>query len=158
MMDLRLLSPRKSTWTSCLIGLLTLSSLSLTGAYGNERLKELNQQIAKLQTKVGVVKTPEFGYHSATASQQDTEKWVEVELNKETDISKITLHPCHDDFGGIGAGFGFPLRFRVEVLVGGNWQNVYNRTQTDVPNPGLTAVETTELNIKTQKIYFRDNF
>ena len=25
------------------------------------------------------------------------------------------LRPCHDDFNNIGAGFGFPVRFKVEV-------------------------------------------
>ena len=53
------------------------------------------------------------------------------------------MHACHDDFAGIGAGFGFPVRFKViasnqadfsrsEVLV--------DQTEKKFPNPKLLPV------------------
>ena len=58
---------------------------------------------------------PEFGYHSAIASTQDQEKWVQVDLGQRTEIQRVTLMPCYDDFNAIGAGFGFPIRFKIEA-------------------------------------------
>ena len=63
--------------------------------------------------------TPAFGWHSEIVADSgptaaDTEKWVQVDLGREVAIARIVLHPCHDDFNSIGAGFGFPRRFRIE--------------------------------------------
>lgn len=60
-------------------------------------------------------KNAEFGYHSAISSQQNAEKWVQVDLGQWTEIDRVTLLPCYDDFNSIGAGFGFPIRFKVEA-------------------------------------------
>ncbi len=82
---------------------------------GGQRLKILRQTIEGLQSKVTTIKKPAFGYHSQIAAKPETEKWVEVDLGRPTDLSKIVLYPCHDDHAGIGAGFGFPVRFRVDL-------------------------------------------
>ncbi len=58
---------------------------------------------------------PEFGYHSEIATTQDSEKWVQVDLGQSADLDRVVLLPCYDDFNSIGAGFGFPLRFRIEA-------------------------------------------
>ncbi|TWU03524.1 Planctomycete cytochrome C [Neorhodopirellula pilleata] len=112
-----------------------------TAALGGPRLTELKKQIAEFQAKTKVVKKPQFGYHTATSNNQDDEKWVEVDLEKKIEVSRIVLRPCHDDFGNIGAGFGFPVRFRVEVSAGGDWKTVFDQTTADFPNPGLSPVE-----------------
>lgn len=108
---------------------------------GGPRLAELKKQITESRAKIKVVKEPQFGYHSGIAKQQDAEKWVEVDLGKGVEVSTIVLRPCHDDFGNIGAGFGFPVRFRVEVSLDGDWETVLDQTESDFPNPGLSAVE-----------------
>ncbi len=112
---------------------------------GGDELKTLDKQIAELKPKtMPKGKKPEFGYHSAISKRADVEKWVEVDLGRDVEISKIVLRPCHDDFGGIGAGFGFPVRFRIDVAVGADtdkWQTVADYSKVDVPNPGLAAVE-----------------
>lgn len=61
------------------------------------------------------MKRPEFGYHSEIAATADIEKWVEIDLGKDVELSSIVLHACHDEFAGIGAGFGFPVRYRIET-------------------------------------------
>lgn len=57
----------------------------------------------------------EYGYHSEIAGGPDVEKWVQVELPAVARLKEIVLHPCEDDFAGIGAGFGFPPGYRVEI-------------------------------------------
>jgi hypothetical protein len=111
---------------------------------GGDRLRELESTIAKLQTRATLVKTPDFGYHSAIEKQSaasSTGKWVEIDLGTESEVAKVVLHPCHDDFAGIGAGFGFPVRFRV-VLVDekGDRTIIMDHADADFMNPSLSAV------------------
>ena len=59
--------------------------------------------------------SPDFGYHSAISPVQDATKWVQVDLGQRVNLERVTLRPCFDDFNAIGAGFGFPVRFKVEA-------------------------------------------
>jgi Protein of unknown function (DUF1553)/Protein of unknown function (DUF1549)/Planctomycete cytochrome C len=93
-------------------------------------------------------KGTEFGYHSDIASNQDAVKWVQVDLTQVTEIDRVSLVPCYDDFNGIGAGFGFPIRFRVELSDDPNFQNGVKQLLVsgedasirDQKNPGLLVV------------------
>ena len=93
---------------------------------------------------------PDFGYHSAVARDQNTLKWVQVDLGRSVGINRIVLKPCYDDFAGIGGGFGFPVRFKIEAsndptfktgvtLV---WRKHDATFMNDFKNPGLTPFET----------------
>ncbi len=94
-------------------------------------------------------KGAEFGYHSEIASNQDAVKWVQVDLTKVTEINRVSLVPCYDDFNAIGAGFGFPIRFRVELSDDPSFQSgvkqlFVNREDSslrDQKNPGLVGVK-----------------
>ncbi|MBL9212926.1 MAG: DUF1553 domain-containing protein [Opitutaceae bacterium] len=94
--------------------------------------------------------SPSFGYHSALSSTPDVTQWVQVDLGESVDIDRVWLLPCHDDFNGIGAGFGFPVRFKVEVSDDPTFQRGvtllwirYDVTfMADFPNPGLTPFST----------------
>lgn len=96
-------------------------------------LIKIDQAIAKAGKES---KPPEFGYHSQIASSADIEKWVEVELSETKRVEQIVLRPCHDEFAGIGPGFGFPVRFRVEV----DERIVFDRSGTDFANPGIRPI------------------
>ena len=93
---------------------------------------------------------PDFGYHSAIVKEQNTVKWVQVDLGSSMEIQRIVLKPCYDDFGGIGAGFGFPVRFKVEASddptfktgVTLIWRKHDATFMNDFKNPGLTPFET----------------
>jgi len=93
---------------------------------------------------------PDFGYHSAIAMDQNTVKWVQVDLGRSVEIQRIVLKPCYDDFGGIGGGFGFPVRFKVEASddpafkagVTLIWRKHDATFMNDCKNPGLTPFET----------------
>lgn len=86
-----------------------------------------------------------IGYHSGIETQQETVKWVQVDLDRSVAIREVVLHACHDDFNGIGDGFGFPLRFRVEISDDPQFatevQCIVDNTGSDVPNPRLKPVQ-----------------
>ena len=116
---------------------------------GGSELKELQTDIARLKSLVAPKdKKPEFGFHSQIASSANTTKWVQVDLGNEVEIHRIVLNPCHDDFGGIGAGFGFPNRFAVTLhsaepdVESESTADamILNATTADFPNPGLMPV------------------
>ena len=100
-----------------------------------DRLVKLDAKISELE-KSKSAKRPEFGYHSQGAGKPDTEKWVEVDLGSVTQVSKIILNPCHDEFGGIGAGFGFPVRFKVIA----DEETILDHSQDDYANPKLKPI------------------
>ena len=114
---------------------------------GGQHLAGLRTQLAELQKQQQVRKDPAYGYHSAIAKTRDSVKWVEATLGQPTDVSRVVLHACHDEFAGIGAGFGFPVRFKVEVASDTRnngkveWTTIADHTQSDFPNPGLIPVE-----------------
>lgn len=109
------------------------------------RWKELADQIASLE-KAPAGKHPlaaQFGYHSGIASRQEETKWVQIELPPAPAISQIVLHPCNDNFNNIGDGFGFPVRYRIEVgsdaELTRNVRVLIDQTAADVANPGVVA-------------------
>ncbi len=80
------------------------------------RLPQLEKRLAELRSQLTPVKKPEaFGAHSAIAKRSDDSKWFQLDLGRAATAERIVLHPCHDDFAKIGPGFGFPIRYRVEV-------------------------------------------
>ena len=112
---------------------------------GGEELSRVESAIRDLKAKSGPSgKRPEFGYHSKVEKSPDSAKWVQLDLGERVDIQKIVLHACHDAFNNIGAGFGFPVRFK---LIASNLQD-FSRSQVladesgkDFANPGLVPLE-----------------
>ena len=104
------------------------------------RLAELDKLIKETPKLTDGNPGPAYGYHSAIAPAADTVKWVQVDLGRELPIKEIVLHPCFDNFNGIGAGFGFPLRYRVEVASTPEFREgvttVAAFADADVPKPG----------------------
>lgn len=119
-----------------------------------EALTKLDSQIAEASKEAGGNKRAEFGYHSAISSRQDVPKWVQVDLGRSVVIDRILLQPCFDDFNNIGAGFGFPIRYKVDVSDDADFKagvtNVAENTNEDVPNPG-TATQTIGTNGATAR-------
>ena len=104
------------------------------------RLAELDKLIKEVPKPADGNPGQAYGYHSAFATAADTVKWVQVDLGRELPIKEIVLHPCFDNFNQIGAGFGFPRRYRVEVASDPEFRSgvttVAALTDADVPNPG----------------------
>lgn len=110
---------------------------------GGDELLKLNQRYEELKGKAFVKKDARFGYHSQIVKEPFVEKWVEVDLGASQLVSHLELFACHDEYAQIGAGFGFPVRYRVEVFGEASDAKpvtVADRTSVDQPNPGLTGV------------------
>src|SRR4051812_26904124 len=82
-------------------------------ARAGKPLEDLDRKIATLQKSSQ--KGAAYGYHSNIEKKRDVHKWVQVDLGSAVPIGSVVLHPCSDDFNGIGDGFGFPVRFKVEA-------------------------------------------
>ncbi len=115
-------------------------------AEGGEELKQARAKMAELEKagKASFKTVPEHGYHSAIAKSPDAVKWVQLELPQAVEFAEVRLIGCHDEFAGIGAGFGFPLRFRVETADDAKFERnvrlVADFTSRDLVNPGVTPV------------------
>lgn len=79
------------------------------------------------------------GYHSAFAAQADIVKWVQIDLGESKSIDRIRLYPARPiDFQDT-PGFGFPVRFRIELSDDPEFKNcrlLADYESTDVVNPG----------------------
>ena len=66
-----------------------------------------------------------------------------MDLGKRQKIKSVLLHACYDDFAGIGAGFGFPKRFKIIASNKEDFsrnQILVDRTKKDFANPRLEPV------------------
>jgi hypothetical protein len=110
-------------------------------------LKQAGPELAALDRRIDLLfekargpQRPEFGYHSAIAPRADVVKWVQVDLGRPTPIEHIVHVGCHDTFNNIGAGFGFPVRYKIEIADEPTFRKavtVLDHTRADVPNPGV---------------------
>jgi mono/diheme cytochrome c family protein len=104
----------------------------------------LEKQIAEASRPTNLPKPPEYGYHSSLSAKQDNAKWVQVDLGVSVKLDRVVLRPCHDEFNDIGAGFGFPVRFKVEVSDDAAFKTgvatIADHTTRDFANPGTAPV------------------
>ena len=84
------------------------------------------------------------GYHAEEAGREDDVKWVQADLGKSVPIERVVLHALnHGDAGNPVKGFGFPIRFRIEVSDDAEFKAakvIADSTAADHPNPGHVAV------------------
>ncbi len=105
----------------------------------------IDRRIAELKERHGATALrPQYGFHSQIVKRNDEEKWVQLDLGSAKPVAEILLRPAYDDYAGIGAGFGFPLRFRVEVSDDAAFQNgvivLFDATARDQANPRTAPV------------------
>lgn len=108
------------------------------------------QQLVDLDAAIAAIPAgdanpgPAYGWHSEISPTSDTEKWVQVDLGQSVPLTEIVLRPCHDTFNNIGAGFGFPLRYRLEVSDDQDFREgvtlIASQEADDLANPGVSAV------------------
>lgn len=117
-------------------------------------------QLAALDEKIAAAndasaeRPSEYGYHSAIAPTPDETKWVQVDLGEPVQIARVEFVGCDDDFNGIGAGFGFPVRYKIELSDDPDFQEdvirIADQTHHDVQNPG-TAPQGVEVALRTAR-------
>jgi hypothetical protein len=117
---------------------------SLARESAGKVLVDLERRIGDVRQTAGGPLRPEYGYHSAIEANPDKPKWVQIDFGISVKLDTIVLRACHDDFNGIGAGFGFPVRFKVELADDAAFVKgvalVADRTGKDFANPGTTSV------------------
>ena len=109
---------------------------------GGADLAAVEKQLADATKPANAAKPPEFGYHSQLAAKQEDAKWVQVDLGESVKLDRVVLKPSHDDFNGIGAGFGFPVRFKIEVSDDATFKTsvvIADETTKDYPKPGMSS-------------------
>jgi hypothetical protein len=82
------------------------------------------------------------GYHSGIVPSPDVVKWVQIDLGHSAALDEIRLVPARPTDFPDTPGFGFPVRFRVEVADDASFGNpriVADETTADFPNPGDNA-------------------
>ena len=114
--------------------------------------KQAGPELAKLDRRIEEISKsrkqpkvrPEFGYHSGIEAKQDVVKWVQVDLGSAMGIDKVIIVGCHDSFNNIGAGFGFPVRYRVEMSSDAEFGKdvivISDQTADDIANPGVNPI------------------
>lgn len=111
---------------------------SAIASRGGGELARIDQQIRDAGKSPA---TAQGGYHSNIETNDQVTKWVQIDLGSSQDIQSVSLHPCYDDFNSIGAGFGFPKRFRIEASDDPEFKQgnliVSDQTASDYPNPGV---------------------
>lgn len=97
------------------------------------------QQNAQTENHNGE-QSPTNGYHSAIETDQNSEKWVILDIGSAQSLTRIILYPAMPtDFAPDTPGFGFPLRYRIETAIQADFSDaasVADFTNADAPNPG----------------------
>ncbi|MFI4876788.1 MAG: DUF1549 domain-containing protein, partial [Blastopirellula sp. JB062] len=101
-------------------------------------LASLDQQLEKLQT-ARIDTFPSHGYHSQIHATPERTEWVQIDLGAPHSIAGIEYVASYDDFNQIGAGFGFPKRFKIELsndpLFQSDVELIVDHTAADASNP-----------------------
>ncbi|MEQ8764783.1 MAG: PSD1 and planctomycete cytochrome C domain-containing protein [Planctomycetota bacterium] len=128
-------------------GRLTAIEEDLQGVTSPELVRE-EQVLQALHSELAALpqpaeSTPSNGYHSTIATEADVTKWVQLELPGEGPIDRIVLVPARPvDFPDT-PGFGFPLRFRIEISDSPSFEDpilVADHSKDDFESPGDVPV------------------
>lgn len=103
----------------------------------------LQEKLNAMPAAPQVQLTQRLGWHSEYSSSQDKAEWVELNLGQAQRIDSVVLIAPPPNGGAVTAGYGFPLRFYVELLDEGEDNErtiIADYTNADFPNPGLLPV------------------
>ncbi len=105
------------------------------------RLDVLAEKLAGLPALHRRSQGSRYGFHSGTIPDQDEEHWVQFDLGESYPIDGIVAMPSQiATIETAGEGYGFPLRFRIEVASHPDLSDAaiaVDRTTADVENPGV---------------------
>ncbi len=108
---------------------------------GGTELAELDKQIVAADRPDNSPLAAQFGYHSSIEPTPDKTKWVQIDLGQSAAIDAVEVVACHDNFNNIGAGFGFPISYKIELSDDPAFQTgvlaITDQTERQVPNPGV---------------------
>lgn len=135
--------------------LAVITGVSVTNAWAG--LDWLSPELRRISTERSVLErtqatlppapvpqlTQRLGWHSDYSASPDTVEWVELDLGRAERLDTVVLIAPPPSGGAAEPGYGFPLRFRVELL-GDDEQTgraiIADFTREDFPNPGALPV------------------
>ncbi|WP_231612219.1 DUF1549 domain-containing protein [Novipirellula galeiformis] len=111
----------------------------------SQRTKELDRRIEELVAMHGITQRAEFGYHSQITKVQETTKWVQLDLGERRSIAHVRVTAAYDDYNHIGAGFGFPVRYHIDVSNDERFEDesvrrILDASEQDQANPKLQMI------------------
>lgn len=114
------------------IGEFSTTELAALDAKLDSTKKEM-ERLPKLS-----LQSPSNGYHSGIEAKAEVEKWVQVDLGETLSVTNVVLVPARPTDFADTPGFGFPVRFRVDIfdnedLSGAN--PLLDATAEDYKNP-----------------------
>ncbi len=105
----------------------------------DQRITNLNARLGSESATGSEKKSPSNGYHSNIESKAEATKWVQVDLGKTVTLDEIRLVPARPTDFPDTPGFGFPLRFKVELSDDPAFTTAWtlaDHTREDFKNPG----------------------
>jgi signal transduction histidine kinase len=87
--------------------------------------------------------TQRLGWHSHFSNSADTVEWVDLRLAQREALDAVVLIAPASGGSATAPGYGFPLRFRVELFSGHDLSErtiIADQTREDFPNPGWLPV------------------
>lgn len=107
------------------------------------------------------------GWHSGISDTQDKIQWVQIDLGDSPVLQEVRLIPAHPPDFPDRTGFGFPIRFKVEVSDEATFREprvIFDATAHDFPNPGdnpvplpATGMQGRHLRVTATKLWERSN-
>jgi signal transduction histidine kinase len=104
----------------------------------NAKRLTLSSALSALPTDPEPEFTQRLGWHSHFSTSADTIEWVDLQLARPEALDSVVLIAPAS-----GPGYGFPLRFRVELFSGDDSSErtiIVDHTREDFPNPGWLPV------------------
>jgi hypothetical protein len=89
-----------------------LAALDASRAEAEKALEGVSPLVSDTEARP---KSPTNGYHSAIEKKADVVKWVQVDLGRTLPIEAVHLWPARPTDFRDTPGFGFPLRFKIEL-------------------------------------------
>jgi mono/diheme cytochrome c family protein len=105
----------------------------------DEELNKRRAEMAALPALPAGAPSPSNGYHSGIAPRPDVVKWVQVDIGRPVAIDEVRLVPARPTDFPDTPGFGFPVRFRIDVSDDPAFvtsRTIADHTRADFPNPG----------------------
>lgn len=103
----------------------------------------LQQRLSSMSAAPEVQFTQRLGWHSEYSTSRDRAEWVELNLGQAQQIDSVVLIAPPPNGASVTPGYGFPLRFYVELLDEGEDNErtiIADHTAEDFPNPGSLPV------------------
>ncbi len=104
---------------------------------------ELQSQLTLLPCAPVPHPTARLGWHGNYRTSDSNIEWVELNLGEALALDAVVLIAPPPHGGTVGAGYGFPRRFYVELLGEGDETArtlIAEHTEADFPNPGTLPV------------------